>query len=353
MNSAKRYNHGIAVIVAAVLSILLNFYQMFYVFGGSNMFRRPGGPPIQWMDQPILDVCLHLFFTFLIAYLLFLLNFRLLKYKVKGNLMIRIIATIVSVIILTFLFAHIHIAILKLESYMKMGWIGAYSSRDLLVTLVVLFSTQILSLNNQRQASMLEIQRLAAENIRSRYSALKMQVNPHFLFNSLNTLNALISSDPGKSQEYVQQLSSVLRHSLQNTDQTTLEEELRFTESFCYLMKIRYGESLIFSFSIDPRYNSCLVLPLCLQLLIENSIKHNVITSKQPLTIIVHTHTPGFITVSNRIQLKKEKEEGEGIGLVNLMERYRLMMRKEIEILNTADFFTVKIPLQYTEIKAE
>ena len=348
MNSNNRSNHRIAVIVAVVLSVLLNFYQTFYVLGIGWFSRGPGGGPrVDMMENPRLDLFFHVFFTFLIAYLLFLLNFSLLRSSSKKNLMFRIFVTIFSFAVFTVVFSQLHLFFLNLD--MDRYWgpfiFGAYMGRSVLITLVVLFSTQILFLTNQRQESLLEIQRLAAENLRSRYNALRTQVNPHFLFNSLNTLNSLIGRDVKKSQDYVQQLSTVLRHSLQKKEMTTLEEELRFTESFCYLMKIRYGDSLHFEFDVDPKYLNAPILPLSLQILIENAIKHNAITSRQPLCVTLHTWQEGFLTVSNPIQLKKEKEEGEGIGLVNLVERYRLMMHQSIEIFSMEGVFMVKIPL--------
>ena len=181
--------------------------------------------------------------------------------------------------------------------------------------------------------------------MRAHYEALKNQVNPHFLFNSLNTLNSLIKIDADKAQNYVQQLSSVFRYTLQNQEIITLKEEMDFTQSYCQLMQIRYGENLKFVQQIDEKYYSYKIMPLSLQILVENAIKHNVVSNKHPLTIIIKTTVDDNIIVSNPIQPKIKPEQGNGIGLVNLSERYRLMWKKEISIDKKNDMFEVTIPL--------
>lgn len=192
----------------------------------------------------------------------------------------------------------------------------------------------------------LENKSLLSENMQTQYDVLKNQVNPHFLFNTLNTLNSLIKIDANKAQEYVQELSTVFRYTLQTAETVTLAEEMRFTHSFCNLMLMRYGENLQFEERIDPVYNDYLVLPMSIQPLIENAIKHNVISNRYPLLIYISTEKENdTLTVSNLIQEKREQSEGEGIGLSNLTERYRLKWQKTITINNMNNMFTVTIPL--------
>jgi LytS/YehU family sensor histidine kinase len=112
----------------------------------------------------------------------------------------------------------------------------------------------LIYLSHKQQKTALENETLQAEYMKTRFMALKNQVDPHFLFNSLNTLSSLIKTDAGKAQEYVQQLSYVFRYTLQNKEVITLEEELKFTLAYCHLMKIRYGESLQFALHIDEKY---------------------------------------------------------------------------------------------------
>ena len=154
-----------------------------------------------------------------------------------------------------------------------------------------------------------ENETLRAENIRSRYEALENQMDPHFLFNSLNTLQSLIDVDVDKAGDFVQQLSTVMRYTLKNEEVVTLAQELDCVRSYCQMMKMRYGDNLQFEHSIDhDRYDNYHVLPLSIQGLIENAIKHNVISSKQPLTVNIYTDDDNHLIISNKIQPKIGKE---------------------------------------------
>ncbi len=216
--------------------------------------------------------------------------------------------------------------------------------KDLIVLLIVLLSTSLLQSISQRQQILLENERLVADNIRIRYEVLKNQVDPHFLFNSLNTLDGLIGMDNDRAHEYVQNLSRVFRYAIGNKEVMHLDEELEFTESYAHLMKIRYGENIQIQYSIDEKYKTWHIMPISLQLLVENAIKHNVISTKYPLIISIETTPRDTISVCNVIHAKKEAESGEGIGLANLTERYELLFQKEVSISITHSF-CVEIPL--------
>lgn len=216
--------------------------------------------------------------------------------------------------------------------------------RDLTLTLVVFLVVQLLKSQDNQKKIAVENESLRSQNILTRFEALKSQLDPHFLFNSLNTLQSLITIDNEKAENYLQQLSSVLRYTLQNKEVLSLEDELRCVRAYCDMMQIRYGENLKFEFEIDPKYNNFNVLPLSLQSLIENSVKHNVISSKQPLVVTVATGDD-CVSVSNPIQSKNTPEESNGIGLANLSERYRLKWNKEVEITDDGITFSVKLPL--------
>jgi len=216
--------------------------------------------------------------------------------------------------------------------------------RNMWYAVIVFLSTLIISSYIRNQQTLLENQRLVAENIRNRYEALKNQLNPHFLFNSLNTLDGLMDHDIDKAHSYLQNLSSTFRYTIQNKEITSLKEELDFVESYTYLMKIRYGDKLSIQYAVDEKYNPYCIMPVTLQLLMENAIKHNVINNKHPLTIRIETTEKDTIKVSNRIQPKNDAEAGEGIGLANLVERYHLLFGMDV-IITKNDIFTVEIPL--------
>ena len=137
----------------------------------------------------------------------------------------------------------------------------------------------------------------------------------------------------------------MLRSTLQSKEVVTLEQELQGVQAYCNLMQIRYGENLHFDFHIDPKYNDYQLLPLSIQGLVENAIKHNVISGKQPLVVSITTTNEGSLKVLNSIQPKIMEEPGNGIGLANLTERYRLKWDENVEIFNDGHVFAVALPL--------
>ena len=216
--------------------------------------------------------------------------------------------------------------------------------KDMGLAMIVFVSTLIISAFVRNQQMLVENQRLVAENIRIRHEALKNQLDPHFLFNSLNTLDGLIGLDDDKAHDFLQNLSSSFRYIFQNKEITTLKDELLFAEAYTAMMKIRYGDNLHVRYDIDERYNAFNILPISLQLLIENAVKHNVISDRHPLAIHIETTENDILKVSNAIQPKINAATGAGIGLANLAERYRLLFGLDIMITKNS-VFTVEIPL--------
>lgn len=212
------------------------------------------------------------------------------------------------------------------------------------ISVITVLITFIFYIVREREKNIVEIQNLSVENMQARFEALKNQLDPHFLFNSLNTLDGLMDFDIGKAHEYLQNLSSTFRYIIQNKEITTLKNEMQFAESYAFLMKIRYGEKLSIQYNIDKKYNDYFIMPMTLQLLIENAIKHNVINSDEPLTIHIETTENNTVKVNNAIQPKITSESGKGIGLANLIERYKLLFDKEV-IITQNGIFTVEIPL--------
>jgi LytS/YehU family sensor histidine kinase len=176
-------------------------------------------------------------------------------------------------------------------------------------------------------------------------TSLKNQLNPHFLFNSLNTLSWLINEDKEKSQLYLQKLSQVLRYSLRMQEQSlvSLNEELALMDSYIFLLQMRFGDNLKIIKQISE-VEQFQIPPHALQLLIENAIKHNVVSSNMPLTIRIETKSADkIIKISNSINAKVNSN-GTGIGLVNLSERFKILVGQDIEISQNGEF-TVILPL--------
>ncbi len=218
--------------------------------------------------------------------------------------------------------------------------------RDVMITLIVVGTSYILYLIRRSRRIQTENQQLQEENLIHKYEALKNQLNPHMLFNSLNTLQSLIPDAPVKAQDYVQELSRVLRYTLQENQNknVTLREEMEFVRSFIFLLKMRYEDNLIFDVEIDAACEDRVIPPMSVQMLIENAVKHNEISNRKPLTVTVTTQD-GELSVSNLIQPRRTPYIGMGIGLSNLSKRYQLLFRKEISVRKDKDMFTVTIPL--------
>ncbi|WP_158799952.1 sensor histidine kinase [Pedobacter sp. L105] len=195
------------------------------------------------------------------------------------------------------------------------------------------------------QNSKLENQILEQEHLRAQLLSLQQQISPHFLFNALSTLKTIATDRLTKN--YIVQLGTVYRYVLNYNEHylTPLQEELVFIKSYLYIMDQRFQESLQISIEISDEYLNFVIPPLSLQLLIENAIKHNIISREQPLHILIKTDNSPALIVENNLQLKKHVEDGTGTGLKNIGERYRLLIDKPINISNAAGKFSVTLPL--------
>lgn len=297
-----------------------------------------------------IDDMIRLTYSFLtdviLFYLLFIFNFRIIQQEWRKSTRFWIIGfgSFVPVILLSISFTVFAIHFLPQPPIPSNFLILANLIKCLIVDIIVLLSTFLLFSMEQRQKALLENEKLIVENIRIRYEALKNQVDPHFLFNTLNTLDGLIGLDNIKAHDYLQNLSQVFRYAISNKEILSVDEELNFTESYADLMRIRYGDNLRIEYHIDEKYRSWFIMPISLQLLVENAIKHNVISNRHPLIITIETTSDNTIRVLNTIQLKQDDEQGTGIGLANLSERYSLLFQKEITI-NKTDVFCVELPL--------
>ena len=191
------------------------------------------------------------------------------------------------------------------------------------------------------------MKKLREEKLIFQYETLKSQVNPHFLFNSLNSLSSLIRKDPDLSEQFIQKLSSVYRYILDNREKelVPLATELEFVNNYFYLQKIRDEDKIILKNELKET-EKMEVLPVSLQLLVENALKHNAATRKQPLEITIHSEGLDKLVVRNNLQKKMQLNDSSKIGLKNLSERSRLILKREIEIQETEDEFVVKIPVK-------
>jgi hypothetical protein len=204
--------------------------------------------------------------------------------------------------------------------------------------------TAVSFLTNWRKEA-IRAERLEKEKIATQYESLKNQVNPHFLFNSLNALSELVYADQELAVKYIRQLSQVYRYVLDSRDNevASLRDELEFLDAFIFLQKIRFGDSLQVAINVkrsEVRY----ILPLALQILLENAIKHNIVSREDPLQIDIFEED-GYLVINNKLNRKKSAEPGTGIGLENISLRYRYLSQQPVEVQDDGDQFTVKIPI--------
>jgi two-component system, LytTR family, sensor kinase len=190
-------------------------------------------------------------------------------------------------------------------------------------------------------------EKLKKESIQSQLEALKNQINPHFLFNSLNTLASIIPEDPKMAIDFVYKLSNVYRNILDLKDKPmdTLAQELDYVDNYKYLLQARFGSNINFEIDVHDACLGCYMVPLSIQMLVENAIKHNVISGKKPLHILIRNEGQYSIVIKNNKQLKDQQSEGTGTGLKNINDRYSLTFGKNISIDDNNAYFTVKLPL--------
>lgn len=189
-------------------------------------------------------------------------------------------------------------------------------------------------------------QKIIAGSASARFDALKNQLDPHFLFNSLNVLTSLIEEDPDQAQKFTTSLSKVYRYVLEqkNKDLVTVDEELNFARTYVRLLKMRFEDSIIFDIPEKCTQPDAKIVPLSLQLLLENAVKHNVVTSSKPLHIKVFEQG-GMLVVSNNLQEKQVVKKSSGVGLQNIRQRYQILTDRGVIINKTNSDFSVSLPM--------
>jgi hypothetical protein len=216
-----------------------------------------------------------------------------------------------------------------------------------IVGAVLLLVGALFFMIRQRERSLQRWERVQQEKIRSELDTLKSQVNPHFLFNSFNTLINVIEDDPDKGVKYAEKLSSFYRSMLsyRETELIPLREELELLQTYVYLQQQRFGDALRFTVDLPKEtMDGTLIPPLALQLLAENAFKHNAISRETPLHLEV-LQVGDSLIVRNNINRKRNPESGEGVGLENIANRYALLARKKTDAREAGGFFIVELPL--------
>jgi hypothetical protein len=278
------------------------------------------------------------------------------RYPQFVNVRKRLLIQSLAILIFTLLFSNI--CGMLLDGICGLSKPGAYPGHTLsditlnsnsaafFCTLAVVSVYESIYFMSELRKSVEEKEMLKRESLNAQLNALRTQVNPHFLFNNLNTLISVITDDPEQAVEFVQKLSKVYRHMLEVKDEQSilLTEELDVLKAYAFLLRTRFGNNLDVSINVPDEKLKRKIVPLSLQILMENAIKHNIVSSDKPLKIEVFTLN-GKLVICNNLQKKNQVHESTGIGLDNIRNRYKLLGDGQVEVTENRSSFIVTIPL--------
>lgn len=261
----------------------------------------------------------------------------------------RFIVGMLVMIVYTLTIVYALVWLFKEAFGLDVGDIGIMLYTSLIITFVIsLFMHSRGFLRSWRLAEV-EAEKAKQESIKANYESLKNQVNPHFLFNSLNALTSLVYEDQDKAAKFIKQLSEVYRYVLdsRNKEVVSIAEELQFLDSYLFLQQIRFGDKLRIKNELKEHGGS--LPPLALQMLVENAIKHNIVSHEQPLTIHLY-ESDRKLVVRNNLQTKNTLgEASSGVGLENIRKRYEFLSDEKVEVENDKKTFAVKLPILVME----
>ncbi len=321
---------------------------IFFAFKGYYFITGSVGETLTWKD-----FYSHLFFSTLL-YLANMTWFLVLQKKWENNLftlkrLAIAIAGNVLVSALGVIVARIFVLLVFYKRTIDQA-LGTQTLEQLIrptfIALVVSIIFYAVYHYRYRQENRVKEQKIIAGTASAKFDALKNQLDPHFLFNSLNVLTSLIEEDPVQAQKFTTSLSKVYRYVLEqkNKDLVSVDEELAFAKTYVRLLKMRFENSIVFDIPDRCSNPDAKIVPLSLQLLLENAVKHNVVTSERPLKLTV-AENGDMLTVTNNVQEKQVVHKSSGVGLQNIQQRYALLTARKVDIRQNAGNFTVQLPM--------
>lgn len=217
---------------------------------------------------------------------------------------------------------------------------------SLLITMVVSLFFHTVYFYKRSQENKVKEQKIIAGTVSAQFESLKNQIDPHFLFNSLNVLSSLIEENPESAQKFTTSLSKIYRYVLEQKDKelVLVSEELSFAKTYMNLLKMRFENSLFFELPEVLSESEAWVVPLSLQLLLENTVKHNVVSEQKPLRIRIFTDND-YLVIENDLQKKEILQSRPGVGLQNIVSRYAIITHRKVIVEETASSFAVRIPI--------
>lgn len=263
--------------------------------------------------------------------------------RIFYKLLVYPLVMVPSVVIIHWIYARFHIMGYVYSDAALKRWLV----QGIVVNLIFETLWEVIYFINQYKENLSEKELLQQMKTEQEFENLKAQVNPHFLFNCFTTLSGLINEDKIRAEQFLSELSNVYRYLLNanKNDLTTLNNEIRFIQSFLELLKTRYGAALEVKMNVNEEYYPYLLPSLSLQMLVENAVKHNVVSKKRPLLIELYTENHPALIVRNSLQPKQDKEISTGIGLRNIRSKYQLLNNEEFGAGIESERYVVKLPL--------
>ncbi len=301
------------------------FYQIYaFVLGYSNMFFFDRMNTINWQRNSTV---------------------KRIIIGIVGSTIITLIGLFILRIFIFFLYGGASLEVFLERERFEYYYFGLW------ITLAIVAIFHIIYFYNKYQQNRIKEQKVIAGTASAKFDALKNQLDPHFLFNSLNVLTSLIDENPDKAQDFTTSLSKVYRYVLEqkNKELVSVDEELQFAKTYMSLIKMRFEDSIVFTMPEKALNPESKVVPLSLQLLLENAVKHNMVTPSKPLHINIYEDR-GNLVVENNLQPKQIVKKSSGVGLSNIKQRYNLLTTRRVDINKTSAKFLVSIPMLTKQI---
>ncbi|MFD0762696.1 2TM domain-containing protein [Lutibacter aestuarii] len=305
-------------------------------------------------NQLLISLSIHLLYAVSLTTLnAFFFKYLEAKFNWENNSKIRLIVGAFGSIIVTMLgmvvlrFITLVVILSKpLDSFINDPYAYNYYLFGFVVIVIISLIFHIIFFYKALSEKKVTEQQIVAKTETAKYESLKSQIDPHFLFNSLNVLTSLIGENPKQAEKFTTKLSKVYRYVLEqkNKDLIELDEELLFAKAYMELLKMRFENAVTFEIPEKASNPELKIIPLSLQLLLENTIKHNVVSEENPLKVTIKEEK-GFLTIINNYNPKTIIEKGTKVGLKNIVERYNLLTLKKVLIEKDSTYFTVKLPL--------
>ncbi len=337
-----------AFLIGVLIFLLIGLYQYFI-----NDWRPSANDRLleQFAYNQAYSVLLYLANDLVISFMIKTYGATLFKFKnlIKG-VFLSVAATLGTMYLIRMFFAVV-IDNISLTDFVTSESLGYYTF-GFTISVIITAIFYFLYYYKQKQDNRVKEQKIIAGVASAQFDALKNQLDPHFLFNSLNVLTSLIEENPEAATRFTTALSKVYRYVLEqkNKELVTIEEEIKFANLYMSLLKMRFEDSIVFTTPAVLKNPEGKVVPLALQLLLENAVKHNQVTPSKKLYITI-TEDDGVLTVTNNLQTKQTLKESTGVGLKNIKQRYAILTSEIVKIDHSADTFKISIPIITQDIK--